>query len=174
MVSTKEIEEKGFEAFKRHLEKNLTDVIIENHLHEKVGYDSIVQHGGQTYYVELKASTSKTMLTNLRFTHQTIRTMHEAGTLNDMLVVHVYNLNDEDNPQFGFFRFGNIPRNNLEVEPTFIVHPRKEKNSRSFLRCIVGKWTDLLDVEPNKAANIRNIIDEPISNHMKLEINNTH
>jgi hypothetical protein len=136
-MNTKEIEVAGMQALDIYFEhkgfnkptwmtnKGCNNLIKSEEL--PVGCDAIINSNNVKIYLELKASESAKLPTNIRFTHQTIATMHNAGFIADMIVAYVYNLKEKNNPKFKFFRFGNIPVDEIIIEPHFIIQPNSEK-----------------------------------------------
>ena len=168
-VTTKQIEDKGIEAFRKYLlenckisEANIIDIRNKGRQQgeKKLGCDIIVKHGSQNYYFEIKASLKT--CSNMRFTHQTISTMRNKSLLSDMRVVFVYNLrNGIEKADFLFFRFGDIPENKILVEPRFIVKPK------SLPEEITSVEDPFLD-KGGTENNMQSILSKPVRDFMNL------
>jgi len=179
-MNTKEIEIQGYKAFEDYLNKfysgrfDIEACMNKGQHSEIVGCDAILKLDGkdEKYYIELKASTSARLVSNIRFTHQTLATMKNAGVIDKMIVVYVYNLGRDEEPKFKFFRFGDFPQDKIVVEPHFIIQLNKSaKNVSNEFEGgspIKDKLDDVLsaNLQPN---DISKLFETKVSQHMKLK-----
>ena len=179
-MNTKEIEKLGIQAFSEYLSNKysgstfaIQDISNSKLESKNLGCDLIVNLDGEELYIELKSSTLNNLPTNIRFTHQTIATMYNAGILSKMIVVYVYNLsNGPENAKFKFFRFGSFKPEQIFIEPHFIIQPKQtiklSKESQS--ECPIKDDLDLILQQKKAEQDIGKIFKTQVSDHMKIEI----
>lgn len=164
-MTTKEIEKMGIKAFKKFLSLKYNNGVNTKDVRSdrEYGCDLIVTHNNIKYYFEIKASESDRQMTNLRFAHQTISTMFTKKLLSNMRVAYVYNLKAGiKEAKFLFFRFGDIPKDKIIVEPHFIVKPGTLPKENT---CVEDPFIDKGKTEDN----IKSVFGKPIQDFMKLE-----
>ncbi len=176
-MNTKEIERLGFQALKKYLEREfgdravLRDIRNAGNKEKKFGCDLILKLDDQEYFLELKASQARGLPTNIRFTHQTLATMYNAGVLHKMIVVFVYNLAEGlARAKFKFFRFGDFKPDQIYVEPHFIIQPiqairnAEASGAESPIKDSLGAVLETM----SSHYDIGEIFQTRVSDHMKL------
>jgi hypothetical protein len=146
---SKEIEERGIVALRRYLcsrlrlsDDQIRDVCNKGRSTPSLGCDLTVQYAGTTQYIELKAYSAPRLPANIRFTHQTIASFHEAGLLGRLIVSVVYNLkNGVDAARFLLFRLAALPPSAIIVEPHFLIQPIDFEREPAHLRSSPIKLT---------------------------------
>jgi len=180
-MNTKEIEKKGYKAFEEYVKDRypnaeLKAIMNKGKAENKYGCDAIMTLDGEKHFIELKASTNTGLVSNIRFTHQTLATMYNADVLSKMIVVYVYNLGKSGEPQFKFFRFGDFSQKTIVIEPHFIIQLNKsDKNkSKEFGESSPIK-NDLEDVlrASLQSHDVSKLFDSKVSEHMKLNKTST-
>jgi len=179
-MNTKEIEKLGLQALVEYLKGKfndrfeLSDIRNAGNIEKKFGCDLILKIDDQEYFVELKASLATALPTNIRFTHQTLATMYNAGVLHNMIVVFVYNLAEGlANAKFKFFRFGDFKPDQIIVEPHFIVQPIQTIRNAEASGAESPIKDSLGAVLENKSSHydIGEVFQSSVSDHMKLRRN---
>ena len=170
-MNTKEIEQRGFEALKAYMEQHfkspkvkIDDIRNKKQNKKQYGCDLVITIDGKEYYIELKASLKDSLPTNIRFTHQTIATMHNAGILQDMILAYVYNLDVDEGkkPKFKFLRFGDLKVKDIRVEPHFLIQPKRiEPPMKDYLKSTMAVSTTRNDISLVFATRV--------SDHMKID-----
>lgn len=178
-MNTKEIEKLGFQALVAYLNRefgsdrvDLLDIRNPGNIEKKFGCDLILKLDDQKYFLELKTSRATGLPTNIRFTHQTLATMYNAGVLDKMIVVFVYNLAEGlACAKFNFFRFGDFEPDQIYVEPHFIVQPKqsiKKAKASGAESPIKDSLEDVLGaMSPHH--DFGEVFQSRVSDHMKLE-----
>ena len=177
MSNTKQIEENGLKALRRHLierlgvsESDIEDTRNKGNTAGKLGCDLVLQYESGKYYIELKAFSSPELPTNIRFTHQTIASFHEKELLGQLVVALVYNLaSGVERAEVRFFRFGDVPADKILVEPHFIIQreqlcPRKQQ-SPGLLHTNVN---DVLN-ESGGSQDLSALFNTPVKQHMRWQ-----
>jgi len=179
-MNTKEIEKLGIQALSKYLSKKyshrkltIRDIRNSKLKTKNIGCDLIVNLDDEELYIELKASKSNNLPTNIRFTHQTIATMYNAGILAKMIVVYVYNLSKgPEAAKFKFFKFGSFKPEQIFIEPHFIIQPKQtiRLSTESQIECPIKDDLDLVLQQDKTDQDIGKIFKTLVSEHMKLEI----
>jgi hypothetical protein len=174
-MNTKQIEQQGVQALRTYVEKKfgatakIEDIRNKGNLGKKYGCDLILSVHNRRYYIELKSSLGKDLPTNIRFTHQTVAKMHEAGELPEMIVAFVYNLADgPTTAKFMFFRFGDFTPEEILVEPHFIIQPKQIIKKGSEDQRIRESLEEVLMSSPG-GHDIEKVFGTPVKEHMKLK-----
>jgi hypothetical protein len=141
VMSTKDIETKAFEYLRVYFEKCLPGAMLIPAMNKGRGKataigDALLEYNGQETHIEIKASRSARLPTNLRFTHQTI----SAALGKDLVVAVVWNL-DNERPEVGFFKLSSVSAQ-VVIEPHFIVQSKYLKGKDA----IAGIFST--DIEP--------------------------
>jgi hypothetical protein len=177
-MNTKEIEQRGFEALKAYIEQHflshkvkIDDIRSKKQNKKQYGCDLVITIDGKEYYIELKASLMSSLPTNIRFTHQTIATMHNAGRLQNMILAYVYNLDVDEGkkPKFKFLRFGDLDVDDILVEPHFIIQPKRIERKTNKLAQNTPMKDDLVLTESTTGNDISSILATRVSDHMKID-----
>ncbi|SRR6266404_889241 len=124
MTSTKDIESKAYEHLERYVAQHLPGAKLRDERHKGRGKgtaigDAVLEYQGKSTHIEIKSSESKTLPTNLRFTHQTI----SSAQGEHLIVALVWNLKNGETPNIGFFNLGSVQRK-IVIEPHFIVQSK--------------------------------------------------
>jgi hypothetical protein len=175
MPNPKRIEADGLLALRRYLnsrlhiaETALVDTRNKGRTAARLGCDLEFQHNGETYYLELKAFSSRTVPTNIRFAHQTIASFHEAGILDRLIVAIVYNLIDGvDAARFLFFRLGSVPVDAIFVEPHFLIQPRRLAALGGADESVLQDQIDAALVAQPSSLDLNSVFDSPVRKHMR-------
>lgn len=173
MSNTKQIEEDGFKALRHHLierlgvsESDIEDTRNKGNTAGKLGCDLVLQYKSGKYYIELKAFSSPELPTNIRFTHQTVASFHERKLLSQLVVALVYNLAaGVERAEVRFFRFGDVPADNILVEPHFIIQPHKLPESPQLLHENID---DVLN-ESGGSQDLSALFNTPVKQHMRWQ-----
>ena len=173
MSNTKQIEEDGLKALRRHLierlgvsESDIEDTRNKGNTAGKLGCDLVLQYKSGKYYIELKAFCSPELPTNIRFTHQTIASLHEGGLLSQLVVALVYNLaSGVERAEVRFFRFGNVPADKILIEPHFIIQRKQLCESSLLLHTNVN---DVLN-ENGGSQDLSALFNTPVKQHMRWQ-----
>ena len=171
-MKPKEIEEKGIEVFRSYVKEAYPNSKIDDKHKGRCGYDLELTINGKTYYVEIKASTSKNIPSNIRFTHQTISTMYEKRILRNLIVVCVYNIGRGGGAKFKFFRFGDIPQKHIHVEPHFIIQPndvQRNNNDDVIVKDLEKVIRRVDNSQATQYDNIKDVLNSKVCEHMKLD-----
>lgn len=129
---SKKIEAEGFKHLERDIKTHLKGATLESTMNKGRGKslgiaDAVLKYNGEIVHIEIKAS-SKTLGTNIRFTHQTI-----SKTIgHDLVVALITNLANPADINIQFFRLGAVQKS-IVVEPHFIVQAKSIKSSVSTL-----------------------------------------
>lgn len=179
-MNTKKIEESGFRAFKLHIETlfgsdrvEFKDFRNKGKIENQYGCDLILTLDGKKYFIELKASLSKGLPTNIRFTHQTLAKMYNKNILQEMIVVYVYNLEGPGKPEFKFFRFGEFHSDEIYVEPHFIIQPKQinKKAEANGKESPIKNSIEEVMTSTSKRHNIGDVFNKKVSDCMQLNKN---
>jgi hypothetical protein len=179
-MNTKEIEKLGLQALEEYLRHEfsdrveLSDIRNAGNIEKKFGCDLILKIDDKAYFTELKASLATGLPTNIRFTHQTLATMYNAGVLHNMIVVFVYNLAEGlANAKFKFFRFGDFKPDQIIVEPHFIVQPIQtiNKAEASGTESPIKDSLGAVLAADSEQYDIGEVFQSKVSDHMKLSRN---
>jgi hypothetical protein len=171
--NTKQIEEDGLKVLRRHLierlgvsESDIEDTRNKGNTAGKLGCDLVLQYESGKCYIELKAFSSPELPTSIRFTHQTIASFYEKGLLSQLVVALVYNLaSGVERAEVRFFRFGNVPADNILVEPHFIIQRKQLCESPRLLHTNVN---DVLN-ESGGSQDLSALFNTPVKQHMRWQ-----
>ena len=168
-MNTKKIENLGMKALSLYFENLFGKDSFEFEdirSSSNIGCDIILKYNNENYYIELKASGTKTIPTNIRFAHQTIATLHNKNLLQNLTVAYVYNLYEEK-PEFLFFKFGDLSINDILIEPHFIIQPKKK--SQNIESPFKLSFSEVLQKPSNTQFEIDKLFSTKVGKHMKLE-----
>jgi hypothetical protein len=164
MASNKKIESMAFEQLRMYVDKHLPEAGLIDCRSKKrnataIG-DAILTCKDCSTHIEIKGSMSKTLPTNLRFTHQTI----SAAQNQHLIVAVVWNLN-HPTPNIGFFALASFQQQ-IIVEPHFIVQSKHLKGKVS----IPGRFFD--DLSPLMARtalplDLTQLLNTTVASHVR-------
>jgi hypothetical protein len=175
MPSAKEIQDLGITALRRYLcsrlrlsDDEICDVRNKGRSRPSLGCDVTFQYAGTMRYVELKALLGPKLPANIRFTHQTIASFHEAGLLGRLIVSVVYNLKDGvDAASFLFLRLGALPPSAINVEPHFLIQPNRLRAASSTCAAAFSDQIDDALAASDPILDLDALFDAPVRKYMR-------
>ena len=140
---SKNIELKAFTVLEKYVKEHIPNGKLTPTMNKGSGQsngvaDAVLEFNNIKTHIEIKSRSKKSIGTNIRFTHQTIRKSQGY----DLIVALITNLDVVGEEVVNFFRLGAV-QNQLIVEPHFIVQQKSIKNR-------TGNLVDLLSEEAIK------------------------
>lgn len=149
---SKEVEMKGYDALAYYIEKEFPHADLTPTMNKGRGSsegiaDAILEIDGVKHYVEIKAS-SKTIGTNIRFTHQTM-----AKALGHEVIIALISNLANGPGDIAFFRLSDVAEA-ITVEPHFIVPHASAKAIKSGLHSLLAEPAGKLDLSKQLCSTV--------------------